>query len=650
MTKIFNTAKWIWKKDAKGKDQYCRFIDSFRTFGRKVRIRISCDSNYALYVNGNLASFGQYADYPHYKVYDEIDLSEYVQEGENRLAVLVWYYGENFSTSVKGNAGLIYEVREDEKILCVSKPGVLCQIAPDYANGLCKVITGQLGYSYRYDASKADKFPQEVTGLEGWEAAEEVTGMARTLYARPNRKCLLRPFLPGRLVDAKKRIYDLGCERVGLLEIVFCAPKGEKVTICYGEHLKDGEVRRRIGSRDFSVEIMGSGTTFHYLNPFRRLGCRYLQIVCDAAVEISEIGIREVMYPLNKVPYVAGTQLRQRIYDTSVRTLELCMHEHYEDCPWREQALYCMDSRNQMLCGYYAFGETVFARSCLLLMSKAQKPDGLLPLCFPAGTDVPIPFFSLIYLLQMREYAKYSGDLSLLRSNLQLLEGIAEVFLKRRRQNGLITAMQGYWNFYEWNPGMDGIFDEEELIPPPEKFIESYDLPLNCFLILGLQNLDEIFEMTGIHKSYAREIEDLQRRVFEVFFDENKKLFRTYIGQAEHFGKLSNALAVLTGCAGEKADMICERIVSDKELQDTTLSMRVFYYDALLKVNPKKYRDYILSDIDEKYGYMLQRGATSFWETILGEDDFSGAGSLCHGWSAVPVYYYHILKEGGART
>ena len=35
---------------------------------------------------------------------------------------------------------------------------------------------------------------------------------------------------------------------------------------------------------------------------------------------------------------------------------------------------------------------------------------------------------------------------------------------------------------------------------------------------------------------------------------------------------------------------------------------------------------------------MVFSGATSFWETELGADDFDGAGSLCHGWSAAPLY------------
>ncbi len=66
------------------------------------------------------------------------------------------------------------------------------------------------------------------------------------------------------------------------------------------------------------------------------------------------------------------------------------------------------------------------------------------------------------------------------------------------------------------------------------------------------------------------------------------------------------------------------------------------FYDALLSYD-KNNADYILQDIRTKYGYMLSKGATTFWETIKGENDFNGAGSLCHGWSAMPIYYYHIL-------
>jgi hypothetical protein len=103
-------------------------------------------------------------------------------------------------------------------------------------------------------------------------------------------------------------------------------------------------------------------------------------------------------------------------------------------------------------------------------------------------------------------------------------------------------------------------------------------------------------------------------------------------------------LAVLCGAAkGENAKQICEALVHGQELTKASLSMMCFKYDALLKVNREKYSTFIIKDIEAKYKKMLDAGATSFWETELGEADFQNTGSLCHGWSAMPVYYLNIL-------
>ena len=74
-----------------------------------------------------------------------------------------------------------------------------------------------------------------------------------------------------------------------------------------------------------------------------------------------------------------------------------------------------------------------------------------------------------------------------------------------------------------------------------------------------------------------------------------------------------------------------------------TLSMNSFRFDALLHEDRERYAPIILNELDRDYLYMLRHGATTFWETIEGADDFSDAGSLCHGWSALPIYYYEIL-------
>ena len=39
------------------------------------------------------------------------------------------------------------------------------------------------------------------------------------------------------------------------------------------------------------------------------------------------------------------------------------------------------------------------------------------------------------------------------------------------------------------------------------------------------------------------------------------------------------------------------------------------------------------------YAVMLDGDSPTVWEVIDGADGFGGAGSLCHGWSAIPVLY-----------
>lgn len=53
-----------------------------------------------------------------------------------------------------------------------------------------------------------------------------------------------------------------------------------------------------------------------------------------------------------------------------------------------------------------------------------------------------------------------------------------------------------------------------------------------------------------------------------------------------------------------------------------------------------KYGSSVFNQISDNWSKMLYVGATSFWETEQGQADFDYAGSLCHGWSATPAYFY----------
>ena len=108
-------ASWIWCNSNPQKDEYGEFANNFNYETGSAILQISADSNYAAYINGNLVAWGQYADFPHDKIYDEVDVTSHCRKGNNYLAVIVWYYGlEDASTYYPGNAGLLYVISNDE--------------------------------------------------------------------------------------------------------------------------------------------------------------------------------------------------------------------------------------------------------------------------------------------------------------------------------------------------------------------------------------------------------------------------------------------------------------------------------------------------------------------------------------------------------
>lgn len=627
-------SKWIWINTQLNQDVYGEFYDTFSYDSGEVLIQISADSNYMIHINGQFVDSGQYPDYPHYKVYDKLDITRFCRKGDNHIAITVWYYGAiGTQTYCTGNAALRYEVLNSDLLCAYSDANTLSRLSRTYQNEFLNMITTQLGLSFRYDATQSDNW---INGeLEGFGKSVEVQ-QELSLYERPIHKLSIGSKVESKFVSeiAGHKIYDLGREEVGYLTLRIHAKQEQEVFVAFGEHIVDGNVRWNIDGRDFRLFLkVGAGVT-EYTNYFRRLGLRYLEIWSDGELEVEYISVLPSVYPLKKIEKQYENELQQRIYDTGIRTLELCMHDHYEDCPWREQGLYTMDSRNQMICGYYAFEEYRFARASLYLMSKSLRDDGLLAICAPSDLGDTIPSFSLHYFTQIYEYTKYSGDKTLAREVLPVLQTIIHAF-SRQVKNGLVCNFEGeeYWQFYEWTKGLSN----------DEGGPTGADAALNCLFSIALQNMQKICEMLDVEANYQAEAETLNHHIRDTFYQTDKGLY-TNRSDEEDYSELVNALAVLCGAAkGVEAERICVVLASDSSLTKTSLSMMCFKYDALLMVNKEKYRAFILEHIERTYSKMLEAGATSFWETEAGESDFGGAGSLCHGWSAMPVYYFNIL-------
>lgn len=615
----FPQTKRIWLDAKTEKNSYAEFQTEFFCTGETpLTLQIACDSIYAVWLNGVLVGFSGCGDYPWYKLYDSICLTG--KSGSNALLIAVWYCGEDSQTYLTAEPGLMFELTRGNELLAYSARETRSRRMPQYRSEVNR-ITSQLGLSFCYDSTLENTLPyRESAEFAPWPTLVRRSAQLQLL---PRQRAGVQKTDDGYLID-------LGEETVGFLELAFDSTEAQTLTVAYGEHLKDGAVPRIIGERDFSVQYIARPGENHYLNPFRRLAGRYLQLFCEKELQLHYAGLRPVEYPVKQKPHFFPDAVNQRIYDVSVNTLKKCMHEHYEDCPWREQAMYVLDSRNQMLCGYEAFEGHDYQRQQILMMAQGQRSDGALPLCFPAGLDFPIPFFSLAYLKILDDYTAYTGDVSVLDEVADCVHRLMSSFTARVEPNGLLPNLPyPFWNFYEWTQNSFNGQDMERTKDTP--YIRQYDLILNAMYVhaVGIYN-----------RLYGRKLntEKTVRAIQETFYDADAGCYKLSTA-GTHYSVLGNSMALLIGLGDEA---LARRLLTDQTLTPVTLSMNTFFYDALLSFGDT-FRDALLTDLRRKYTMMLEEGATTFWETENGWHDFGDAGSLCHGWSAIPVFYLKKL-------
>lgn len=666
---MFENAKFIWRTRGAAPDDYAEFRFTTEYSGGERNLAVTAGSDYNVYVNGKLAFFGQYPDYPEHRYYDILPLGDVLSEGSNVIDIVVWYYGTESAGYVVSDAYLAFELTDgDGRLLAVSDESILSRTPAGYVRHKCKNITGQIGLGWEYDATlEAGDFspsvPLPIPSCE-WNV-------------RPIKKTEIKPLIGGKLIDegyftytkaderpaelmqratfsetpegsdGKYYIFDLGREYVGYPEIFFGSDSECDIMIGWGEHFIDG--RCRTSTRNYDAEFHAKAGENHLLASFRRWGCRYLQIfVIKNDIKIRSFGIRPVDYPVTALPAPAKlNDLQKKIYETCVHTLICCMHDHYEDCPWREQALYTLDSRNQMLCGYHCFegGNYDYARACLKLISYGQRPDGILSLTFPTSIDSPLPYYTLAYFIQLDEYVRYSGDTTIAGEVFPLLVDLLGVFRSRLNKDDLIERFDGAWNYYEWAETLDGGTQT-----PGE-----VDAPLAAFYVLALRAMSSLCSSLGKeHTEYDEVAERVRAAIGKAFYDSETKLFRTSLNtNLGKYAVLTNSVCLLCGAAdGYDTENIVEILAHNGAgslpyyVIPNTLSMNSFRFDALLELDSEKYGPIIISEIDRDYKYMLDCGATTFWETIKGADDMWFGASVCHGWSSLPIYYYHkILCE-----
>ncbi|MHB9071229.1 MAG: family 78 glycoside hydrolase catalytic domain [Sedimentisphaerales bacterium] len=690
------------------------FLISERSTSARM-LYISTDTGYAVWINGQFAYSGQFHDWPDHKTYDSLDISKLLRDGTNTICILTYYQGINSAQYVRSDPRLIFAICYGNAGI-VSGEQTYFRTSSGYRAENLARITPQLHFAFEFDSRMEDNwiasdyiktkdwctitdddilrnFPSELSSraIERVVIKERVSAriVAQGIFKRNSgntadsvAQVMYHDFLSTRLphevfegdwsrygyepviirsvADRGDGIYlvvDLDAEQAGIFEIDIDVSEGAIIDIAYGEHLDDLRVRSSIGSRNFANRYIAKNGRQKFTHYFTRFGCRYIQLHIsnfDTVCKLYYAGLCPVEYPFElRGNFESDCMLQNKIYNTAVRTLQLSVHEHYEDSPWREQALYANDARNQALSGYYCFGEYKVPAASLELLGHSLKPDGFLELCAPAQLPITIPSFSMAWVLAVKDFLLYSGDLECTQALYGVVHRMINSWLASLK-DGLMPCPTGarYWHFYDWAMGLDGTVQNDCTV-----FEEigglRYDAPLNLFLCLAFESASVLAKYCGNSrdvKEFQLHAEALKSKIHDMFFDNISGFYSTYFGDDKrnnHYAQLTQSLAVLAGiCPDGIADSIRTELVrKDSNLIQTTLSQSLYKFEAMLS-DKNKFGKYVFEKIENDWGHMLFERATSFWETLKGGWDFDLAGSLCHGWSAIPVYFYHAYLLG----
>lgn len=683
-------SKWIWFNGKTAEvNSYVDFRREFNvlndSFKSHSELRISCETNFAVWLNETFIGTGQFDDYPGAETYSTFDLADKLVKGENLIKITAYHCGVNNASYISSEPGLWFELWIANKVLLNSSKSTESRISPVYRQGEIARSTIQMGFTFECDMRK-DKDTQ-------WQASREISDhqpiprplpipvikkrtpfqiIAQGTLKRTADSSMQNDYLSARRAneiflninlgeihydkavklcknsDGIYIVVDMQREECGFIDLELDAPANMIVDFAVGEHLADLRVRSSIGGRLFSSRLITKNGKQRFTHYITRAAGRYLQLHftnISGSFTLEYAGMLPFEYPLPPTSkFKCADSIFNKIYEVSCRTLELCMHEHYEDCPWREQALYANDARNQALTGYYAFGEYDFPAVSFELLGRSAGDDGYMTLCAPMDSPFTIPSFTMVWFLAMADHLRYSGDFEYAKANLPLIHKCLGHFISTMKNN-LLPSPTGpdYWHFYDWADGLSGATGS---CPETKLNEERYDAPLNFLLILALGAVAEICEQCGEAKS-ATLYQTIETKTADaahkMFWNKDKQLYCTGSSKEtqSHFAELTQALALLTRFMPSAITIALRAKLAQKDngMVKTTLSQCFYKFEALLQ-DKDKYGATVFSQISNNWGKMLYAGATSFWETEQGQADFDYAGSLCHGWSATPAYFY----------
>ncbi len=666
----------VWCRVPGGGAEYSLFRRKFRlNAAAELRILVSADSRYQLYLDGTLLGRGPVrGDLEHYH------FEQYrrrLPEGEHLLCAEVLHWRDemlapwsevHYSAAflLLGECGEV-ELSSGKEWKCLADAS---RSSRRWSEAWSENSVIPVGPMEEYDASRSPGRWKE-SGYEdsSWLVPESLARPCFPELCRadpPSRwklresgipqmrseKIRIASVLSGK--DDSVRISSDGVfqaalpagRRTVLLDLgryythVFCfrgiGGRG-RVRIAYGEALfKNGEKSAdrgpvpggKIGGKGYADRILlaGGETAF---SPFWYRSGRYVELEFELTEGGSvELSFEFLAYPLNLRAEWRSPEdpVLERIFETAWHTARCCAHEHYEDCPYWEQMQYAGDTRIQALISYIGSGDGRLGRQAIRQFDESRIGGGLPMSRCPSNFRQIIPAFSLFWIMMIDDYYSFFGDAEVIREHWSGIRAVLDFFENHREESGLIGPVEG-WNFSDWVPGWpEGRSNRGEALP---------ETLLNL-LYAECCRLAESFAAVvpgGEERGYRERRRRVLAAVNRLCYSEKDHLYTDVPGRP-WFSQHGNAWAVLAGAAeGKRAAQAADGIMRDPRLSPCSLYFSFYLLELMRRLN----RRADFRELLKRWESILEQGYTTFPECPWKE-----TRSDCHAWSA--GVFYQLLK------
>lgn len=441
-------------------------------------------------------------------------------------------------------------------------------------------------------------------------------------------------------------VLDFGRELTGYPRLELDGVAGGIIDMGVCESLAEGRVTPTRNGLHFNRYLMKDGP--QRWEAFEWDGFRYLQLTirnCPRPVKFRKVAVNFTSYPVgNRGSFESSDSMLNKIWETSHYTVQLCMHDGFEDCPNREQRQWVGDAYVETKVNYAAFGDTKLPAKYLRQIAQSQRSDGIIQMFWP-GDDregvlhmFNIKDFVLHWISTVWEYYRFTGDGEMVR---ELFPNVAKAlgwFEKRVDGHGLLSDIPP-WVFGDWAP-----LDRRDR-----------NTILNALFYNVLRETAQMATLVG-NEAARRRYDKLAGRVKaginECLWDERRGVYVDSDADGVPSGRISqqaNTMCLLYDIAPpEKRSGILAYIFDPQRIripemfrpaqagfdnQKDVVQAQPFFMHwvnaALAHIGEHERMVQLIRDL---FGKMIEAGATTIWETWRRTD------SECHGWSGTAAY------------